>query len=427
MKKTFNTILEVEKSRVEYGSNVKALIFCLNGLDELIYLAGDCVLKYQFQIPGESAEYAIKSYLNLPTSKMDCHGMFGESYVYMSCTNSCSKANCPLKQIPQDTCTNKVQSKVYALTPSNQLQVLLKQQNGYTNELFPCENKNCVPYSKVCNLANDCGDASDEKNCSNHFYCATSREFVPVTSRCDGFYDCRYYEDECNDECHPSDRQILGNLGLKVSTWIIGILAIVFNMFTSFKTIREIKQLETYSGMMNRILIFLVNLGDLMMGCYLISIASVDLYQGQEYCKKKFRWLTSTGCAALGMVNTAASQISLFAMTALSAFRIFSMGSMVQDGINNIKSICKIMGTITLILMSSLMLACIPILKGFEDFFVNGMFYDENPLFTASVSKVTHRKIFLEQYGRSRQTEYYSWQLIRKLVRRMFTDDYGGK
>jgi hypothetical protein len=178
---------------------------------------------------------------------------------------------------------------------------------------------------------------------------------------------------------------------------------------------------------MNRVLIFLVGLGDLMMGCYLISIASVDLYQGQEYCRKRFRWLASTGCAVLGMVNTAASQISLFAMTALSAFRVCSVGSMVQVGIDDIKSKLKISGIITIILMSSLVLACIPIVKGFEDFFVNGLFYEDNPLFTASVSKITHRDIFLEQYGRSRQTEYYSWRLIRKLVRGMFTDDYGGK
>jgi hypothetical protein len=178
---------------------------------------------------------------------------------------------------------------------------------------------------------------------------------------------------------------------------------------------------------MNRVLIILVNLGDLMMGCYLISIASVDLYQGQEYCKNKFRWLVSTGCAVLGIVNTAASQISLFAMTALSVFRISSVGSMVQDGIDNIKSKINIVGTITVILTSSLILAFIPILKGLEDFFVNGLHYEENPLFTASVTKITHREIFLEYYGRSRQTEYYSWRLIRKLVRGMFTDDYGGE
>jgi hypothetical protein len=178
---------------------------------------------------------------------------------------------------------------------------------------------------------------------------------------------------------------------------------------------------------MNRILILLVGLGDLMMGCYLISIASVDLYQGKEYCENKFRWLASTGCAVLGMVNSTASQISLFAMTALSVFRICSIGSMVHDGIDSVKSKLKIAGTITVILTLSLILACIPILNGFEDFFVNGLFYEENPLFTASVSKISHRDIFLEQYGRSGQRKYYSWRLIRKLVRGMFTEDYGGK
>jgi hypothetical protein len=219
----------------------------------------------------------------------------------------------------------------------------------------------------------------------------------------------------------------LGNLGLKISTFIIGSLAIVFNSFTSFRCIKEFKKLESHTGKMNRAFIVLVGLGDLMMGCYLISIASVDLYQGQEYCKKKFRWLASTGCAVLGIVNAAASQISLFAMTALSAFRIFSIGSMVPQRINNNKSNFEIIGAITVILILSLIPACLPILRGFEDFFVNGLFYEDNPLFTASVSKITHRDIFLEQYGRSRQTEYYSWRLIRKLVRGMFTDDYGGK
>jgi hypothetical protein len=145
IKKTFDTIEVFERSWIGYGSNIKALMFCLKGLNELISLAGNCTLQHNFQIPGESAEYAIKSYLNLPSSTVVCHGMFGENYVYMSCTNSCSETKCPLKPIPQDTCTNEVQRKVYALTPSNELQVLQRQQNGYSNELFPCRNKNCVP------------------------------------------------------------------------------------------------------------------------------------------------------------------------------------------------------------------------------------------------------------------------------------------
>ena len=148
-------------------------------------------------------------------------------------------------------------------------------------------------------------------------------------STCDGFYDCKFFDDECNEECNPSERQILGTLGLKVSTWLIGTLAVVFNGYTIVRTMQTIKKNKSYAGIMNKVLIILVGFGDFLMGCYLISIASIDQYYAEGYCKKKFTWLTSAECMALGAVNTVASQLSLFSMTALSVFRISSIGQMV--------------------------------------------------------------------------------------------------
>jgi hypothetical protein len=129
----------------------------------------------------------------------------------------------------------------------------------------------------------------------------------------------------------------------------------------------------------------------------------------------------------LGIFNTAGSQISLFAMTALSVFRIYHLGSIVRGGIDNVYAKLKITGVITVIFTVSFVLAGLPMIKGLEDFFVNGLFYEQNPLFTASVSKNTHRDIFLEHYGRTYLKNRFSWELIRKMVRGMFTDDYGGK
>lgn len=34
--------------------------------------------------------------------------------------------------------------------------------------LFNCPNNKCVPYSKLCDGQNDCGDRADEKHCSAH-------------------------------------------------------------------------------------------------------------------------------------------------------------------------------------------------------------------------------------------------------------------
>ena len=425
---TYNNVLVVEKPRRGHSTSLKALTHCLKGIEELSAQAGGCKKKTLFEVPGGSSKYALESYLIFPQTSVSCLGMFGENYVYMSCSNSCLEATCPLKPIPQDTCINKEHEKVYSLTSTNKLQVLLRQKTGsYTNELFPCDNKNCVMYNKVCNLVDDCGDASDEKHCKNHFFCASSNEYIPSSSKCDGFYDCRYFDDECNEECDPSNRFILGNIGLKVSTWVIGGLAVVFNVFATVRSLLNIRKTKTYGGMMNRILILLVSLGDLMMGLYLIAIAVVDVYQGHHYCRKKFQWLASKECAVLGALNTMASQLSLFSMTVLSLFRISTIGTMVQRGFDGLKPKVKFLALTAAIVISSLLLAAMPVAQFFENFFVNGLYYEENPLFTASVTKKTHREIFSEHYGRSRQNSYFSWSMIRNLVRGMFTDDYGGE
>jgi hypothetical protein len=36
---------------------------------------------------------------------------------------------------------------------------------------FTCERKSCVPNSRVCDLIDDCGDGSDEKNCTSYASC----------------------------------------------------------------------------------------------------------------------------------------------------------------------------------------------------------------------------------------------------------------
>ena len=43
------------------------------------------------------------------------------------------------------------------------------------------------------------------------------------------------------------------------------------------------------------------------------------------------------------------------------------------------------------------------------------------------MTKKTHREIFSEHYGRSGKSSYFSWSMVRDLVRGMFTDDYGGE
>ena len=43
--------------------------------------------------------------------------------------------------------------------------------NGCLSGYFTCDTKGCIPQSRVCDLTDDCGDNSDERNCSNYTQC----------------------------------------------------------------------------------------------------------------------------------------------------------------------------------------------------------------------------------------------------------------
>ena len=421
---TWNTLIEHK------AADTKVVSYCLKGLLNLQRSASLCIV---IGVPspnaGDTAQFVRKGgKLNLPNSKFDCRFVYGEMYVYLACSNSClaSSTPCPLRTIPSDTCVNKLNERVFTVTESNNLTVSLRKQREYHNEIYPCDNKNCVLYNEVCNLVDDCGDGSDEVNCTNHFYCPGHKEYIPLTSKCDGQVDCRDFYDECNHDCVTTQRYIFGNNVLRGLSWTVGILAILFNGFNVVHSILEAKTRETFGGLMNKCFIILISLGDFMMGIYLVVIACVDQRFGGKYCESKYIWMSSHWCSILGILSTFATQISLFSMTGLSLFRIWTVGDMIQRDRSSAKSKLQLILTISTISFLSAALAYIPVLTQLEDFFVNGLYYHDNPLFTASVSKDIHRQIFRSNYGYMKDTDM-SWKLIRSIVRDMFTSEYGGK
>ena len=111
-------------------------------------------------------------------------------------------------------------------------------------------------------------------------------------------------------------------------------------------------------------------------------------------------------------------------MTALSIFRIRTVGMMIQRSISA-KSIKDMILIILTILALSVAVASIPVISVLEDFFVNGLYYHKNPLFTGSVTKSNHYDIFRGYFGYFKDTGL-SWDTIRLIVADMFTSEYGG-
>ena len=404
----------------------KTLSYCLKGLTNLEILLNVCINE-QFIFPkGEIFGVDITTSVVLPNSTQSCEYMYGEQYLYTSCTGRCKEASCPLRNIPRyEVCPNQVPDRIGTIVDNKYLIFVTKSyDNVLTNRYFVCDDKiKCIDYSKVCNLVKDCDDGSDEDQCTNHFKCNSSGKLLPKTKKCDGHIDCADLSDECNEQC---TRVILEGTMLKGLSWLIGLLAVTANLVIIKKSLRTIKECKTSVALINRLLIILIALGDFLIGCYLFVIATYDaIIFRQGYCRKQVEWITSFECSIIGVFSTIGSQISLFSMTGLSLVRIHGIwNSMRIPGEVTMVKILKITAAVMSILIASATIAVIPLMGTFEDFFANGVkFSDDLQLFVGTPDKATVTKVIQAYYGRTQDTTL-RWEMLIEMVRKMFSRDF---
>ena len=78
----------------------KTLSFCLEGLGNLESLLSACV-KTQFIYPNGDIFGVAATSVILPNNTQSCDYMYGEQYLYTSCTDHCFASSCPLINIPR--------------------------------------------------------------------------------------------------------------------------------------------------------------------------------------------------------------------------------------------------------------------------------------------------------------------------------------
>eukprot|EP00116_Pleurobrachia_bachei_P000508 sb/3460770/ len=369
--------------------------------------------------------------VSIPEKKVDCSHLFGANYVYAACNNICINAECPLKKIPGDTCINEKDSVVRALAdtaiPSTTtLFKTAKDPGFYDSKIFPCDNKRCVSYQDVCNLKDDCGDGSDENFCANHFKCNNYSELVVLSQVCDGVVHCRDFSDECSQICPSTqNKHIFAKIFLRSVSVSMGLISTSLNTVSLARSACKLPRHKTYEMFLNTFAIVLINLGDLMIGVYLLLLSYFDFIYNADgnYCEEKYRWFSSSECSSTG------SQLSLFAMTMLSITRLANIETFVRRDLFSYKSATKLVFLLGFPLLACVLIAVTPILSFTEDYFVNGLYYYGSPLFIRPASKIDHYKVFKEYFeGRSVSWEKasFSWEAIRSTIKEMFSSDHGG-
>ena len=252
------------------------LLHCLPGLETLHMALGGCEEQvfrsknYPIHgVPDKKIVYPI-------SKKHDCRHTFGENYVYLACSGLCRSSVCPLVPVTRDDCSGNIPQRTFALARNSYLTVVTPTGTNYSADFFACKNKNCVTYDKVCDLIDDCNDGSDEVNCSNHFECENSGEYIVLTKVCDGKLDCFDSTDECNAMCtkHVID-------GPAVLGWLAGVFGIVIlitNGVVMYSVISKVRKFTKTRKAVNEIMILTIAIGDLIVGLYLIVIFGYNIH-----------------------------------------------------------------------------------------------------------------------------------------------------
>ena len=399
----------------------KLLFYCLPGMKDMERLKDPCV-DHDAIIRPDTPFFGLgkSPKLKIPEVTVNCRNVFGELYVYLSCLGRCINSSCFLPRLSHSSCPDNFPDKTAALAKDGYLTFVVKVREEFHNRIFLCTNKKCVNFDKVCNLVDDCGDSSDEAKCTNHFQCNTSKFYIPHSKKCDGIIDCMDNSDECNLEC---GKKIISGIILKVLAWVFGGFAVLMNLASLFTVIHGPLN-KSNSALINRTFKILINVGDLMTGIYLLLISFMDsVYFGGSYCQNQLTWLYSDMCAVLGILNSIGATLSLFSMTYLSVFRAVSLKTQRIELME--KMSLKIGVIVGIIVLSSAIISCTPLLSTFDDFFVNGMAYNKKiSLFIGAADKKDHLDVFDAYFGKISQRKI-SWKDILGLVNLMFTDDYG--
>ncbi|XP_046578540.1 G-protein coupled receptor GRL101-like [Haliotis rubra] len=123
--------------------------------------------------------------------------------------------------------------------------------------------------------------------------------------------------------CYPqpdefsSCEDLMSNYILRVSIWILGMVASFGNLLVIGWRARDLR-----GGKVHSFLITNLAIGDFFMGVYLMIIAVVDSYYRGVYIIHDYFWRASNLCRFAGFISTFSSELSVFTLTVITLDRL---------------------------------------------------------------------------------------------------------
>ena len=159
-------------------------------------------------------------------------------------------------------------------------------------------------------------------------------------------------------------KRLLSNTVLQIFMWIIGINALCGNIFVLCW-----RKEQNHKNKVQSLLLTNLALSDLLMGVYMIIIASADIYYKEYFPMNAEIWRSSITCKIAGALSIASSEGSVFFVTMISIDRFICIKNPYSTKKLGVKSTTIL---ISLLWLTAFALAIIPSLYSGRD----GDFYE---------------------------------------------------
>ena len=142
--------------------------------------------------------------------------------------------------------------------------------------------------------------------------------------------------------------------------WILGLTALLGNLFVIL-----VRVVGKYDNNVHSFLLTNLAMSDLLMGIYLLIIATKDVQWQGEYFLHDLKWRSGAPCALTGVLSMASSEVSVLILTVLTTDRLICVVFPFKVRRMNRSVACAVVGGVWVL---GTMLAVIPIL-GLEYFY----------------------------------------------------------